>query len=80
MPLSEISIDDNSPLVVHYGSHMPTAASTPIGTGTHVQSSPQEDSYQEIIPGIPQHSLYPTLSFLSSGPVGPATNEHFVIE
>ena len=76
MPLSEISIDDSSLLVVHYGSHVPVAASTPIGTAAHMQSSLQEDSYQEIIPGIPQGSLYPTLSFLSSGPVAPATNEH----
>ena len=41
-----------------------------------MQSSLLEDSYQEIIPGIPQGSLYPTLSSLSSGPVAPATNEH----
>ena len=76
MPLSEISIVDSGPLVVHYGSHVPVAASTPTGTATHVQSSLQEDSYQEIILGIPQGSLYPTLSSLSSGPVAPATNEH----
>ena len=36
MPLSEISIDDSGPLVVHYGSHMPVAASTPTGTTAHV--------------------------------------------
>ena len=76
MPLSEISVDDSCPLVVHYGSHVPVAASTPTDTATHVQSSSQEDSYQEIIPGIPQGSLYLTLSSLSSGPVAPATNEH----
>ena len=76
MPLSEISIDDSSPLVVHYGSHMPVAASTPTGTTAHVQSSPHKNSYQEIIPGIPQGLLYPTLSSLSSGPVAPDTNEH----
>ena len=74
MSLSEISIDDSSLLVVHYGSCMPAAASTPVDTATHVQSLPQEDSYQDIIPGIPQGSLYPTLSSLSSGPVAP--NEH----
>ena len=36
MPLSKISIDDSGPLVVHYGSHIPTAASTPIGTAAHL--------------------------------------------
>ena len=76
MPLSKISINDSGPLVVHYGSHVPVAASTSTGTAAHVQSSPQEDSYQEIIPGIPQDSLCPTLSSLSSGPVAPATKEH----
>ena len=79
MPLYKISIDDSGLLVVHYGSHMPVAASTPTGTTAHVQSSPHEDSYQEIIPGIPQGSLYPTLSSLSSGPVAPATNEHSLL-
>ena len=67
MPLSKIAIDDSGPLVVHYGSHMPIAASTPTGTISHLHSSPQEDSYQEIIPGIPRGLLYPTLSSLSSG-------------
>ena len=76
MPLSEISIDDSGLLVVHYGSHMPVAASTPTGTISHLHSSPQEDSYQEIIPSIPQGSLYPTLSSLSSGLVASDTNEH----
>ena len=74
MPLSQIAIDDSGPPVVHYGSHMPVAASTPMGTIAHSHSSQQENSYQEIIPGIPQGSLYPTLSSLSSGFVASDTN------
>ena len=74
MPLSQIAIDDSGPLVVHYGSHMPVAASTPMGTIAHMHSSQQEDSYQQIIPGIPQGSLYPTLSSLSSGLVASDNN------
>ena len=74
MPLSQIAIDDSGPLVVHYGSHVPVAAITPMGTIAHLHSSPQEDSYQQIIPGIPQGSLYPTLSSLSSGLVASDTN------
>ena len=66
MPLSQIAMDDSGPPVVHYGTHMPTAASILTGTDVHVHSSQQEDSYQQIIPGIPQGSLYPTLSSLSS--------------
>ena len=54
---------------MHYGTHVPVAASTPTGTDVHVHSSQWEDSYQQIIPGIPQSSLYPTLSSLSSGAV-----------
>ena len=38
----------------------------PTGTDVHMHSSQQEDSYQQIIPGIPQGSLYPSLSSLSS--------------
>ena len=79
MPLSEISIDESGLLVVHYGSYVSVVAGTPTGTATHVQSLLQEDSYQDIIPGIPQGSLYPTLSSLSSRPVAPA-NTHFIIE
>ena len=62
MPLSQIAIDDSGP-------HVPIAASTPTGTNVPAHSSQQEDSYQQIIPGIPQGSLYPTLSSLSSGAV-----------
>ena len=74
IPLSKIAIDYSGPLVVHYGSHMPVATTTPMGTISHSHSSPQEDSYQMIIPGIPQGSLYPTLSSLSSGLVASDTN------
>ena len=66
MPLSQIAMDDSGPAVVHYGMHMPAATSTPTGTDVHMHSSQQEDSYQQIIPGIPQGSLYPILSSLSS--------------
>ena len=35
MPFSQIAIDDSGLLVLHYGSHMPVAACTPMGTVTH---------------------------------------------
>ena len=41
IPLSQIAIDDSGPPVVHYGSHMPVAASTPMGTIAHMHSSQQ---------------------------------------
>ena len=65
MPLSQIAIDGSGSLVVHYGSHMPVAAIIHVGMIAHLHSSQQEDSYQEIILGIPQGSLYPTLPSLS---------------
>ena len=74
IPLSQIAIDDSSPPTVHYGMHMPIAASIPTGTDVHMHISQQEDSYQQIIPGIPQDSLYPTLSPLSSGAVASDTD------
>ena len=81
MPLSQLAMDDSSPPVVHYGMHMPTATSTP----THVQidtyTSQQEDTYQQIIPGIPQGSLYPTLASLSSQErTSPEKHKHFAIK
>ena len=54
MLLSEITTDDSGLPVVPYGPHMPVAASTPMGTIAHSHSSQLEDSYQEIILGIPQ--------------------------
>ena len=66
MPLSQLAMDDSGPPVVHYGMHMPTETSTPTGTEVHMHKSQQEDSCQQIIPGIPRGSLYPTLSSLSS--------------
>ena len=71
MPLSQLAMDDSGPPVVHYGMHMPAATSTPTCTEINTQGSQQEDSYQQIIPGIPQGSLYPTLLSLSSEEVTP---------
>ena len=76
MSLSALSLDDSGPPMVQYGSHVPLAASAPNSTLAHMQSPQQENSYQQIIPGIPQGSLYPTLSSLSSDPVASFTNDH----
>ena len=59
-------MDDSGPPVVHYGTHMPIATSTPTHAEVNTHSPQQEDSYQQIIPGIPQSSLYPTFASLSS--------------
>ena len=65
MPLSQIAINDSG---------LPIAASTPTGKDVPMHSSQQEDSYQQIILGILQGSLYPTLSSLSSGVVASDTD------
>ena len=66
MPLSQLAMDDSGPPVVHYGMHVPTATSTPTHVEMDTYTLQQEDTYQQIIPGIPQGSLYPTLAPLSS--------------
>ena len=67
MPRSQLAMDDSGPPVVHYGMHVPTATITPTHTEVDTHSSQQEATYQHIIPGIPQSSLYHTLASLSSG-------------
>ena len=66
MPLSQLATDDSGPPVVDYGMHVPAATSTPTHTEEHVQSPQWQEPYQQILPGIPEGSLYPTLSSLSS--------------
>ena len=66
MPLSELAMDDSGLPVVHYGMHVPAATSTPTHSEMDTYTLQQEDTYQQIIPGIPQGSLYPTLASLSS--------------
>ena len=78
IPLSRLAMDDSGPPVVHYGTHVPAATSTPTHTELNTHSSQQEDSYQQIIPVIPQGSLYPTLSSLRSGELFQKKHKHFV--
>ena len=66
MPLSQLAMDDSGPPVVHYGTHMPAATSTPTHLKMDTYTSQQEVTYQQIIPDIPQGLLYPTLASFSS--------------
>ena len=66
IPLSQLAMDDSGPPVMHYGTHVATATSTPTHMEMDTYISQQEDTYQQIIPGVPQGSLYPTLASLSS--------------
>ena len=81
IPLSQLAMDDSGPPVVHYGMHVPTVTSTPIHMEMDTYASQQEDTYQQIIPGIPQGSLYPTLASLSSEErLLQRKHKHFVIK
>ena len=66
MPLSQLARDDSGSPVVHYGTHVPAATSTPTHVEMDTYTLQQEDTYQQMIPGISQGSLYPTLASLSS--------------
>ena len=52
MPLSQLARYDSGPPVVHYGMHVPTATSTPTRVEMDTYTLQQEDTYQQIIPGI----------------------------
>ena len=59
LPLSALSVDDNSPPQVTYDSQQPIVTSTPRATLTSISDTPSE-TYCQIIPGVSDH-LYPTL-------------------
>ena len=81
MPLSQLAMDDSGPPVMQYGAHMPTATSTPTHVEMDTYTSQQEDTYQQIIPGIPQGSLYLTLASLSSEErTSQKKHKHFTIK
>ena len=46
----------------------PLATSTPQHVYTHNSNYDSDETYQQVIPGIPQHSLYPVLSTMSTQP------------
>ena len=62
MPLSTLSLDESGPPEVTYGVYTPLATSTPNSTAQQQQDSPLSDNYQQILPGVPQASLYLTLA------------------
>ena len=83
MPLSQLAMDDSSPPVMHYGMHVPTATSTPTHMEVDTHSLQQEDTYQQIIPGIPQGSFHYTLPWPHSAlkkELFQKKHKHFVIK
>ena len=45
MPLSQLAMDDSGPPVVHYGTHVPAATSTPKHTEMDTYTSQQEHTH-----------------------------------
>ena len=70
LPLSKLSVDASGLPTVLKGPYVPLSTSTPIRmqpANQQAVDSVQDDSpYQQVIPGIPPHSLYPTLAALST--------------
>ena len=66
LPLSELSVDESGPPTVLQGPYVPLSTSTPIQVQQDYQatsdSALEKSPFQEVIPGIPQQSLFPSLA------------------
>ena len=69
-PLSELSVDESRPPTVLQGPYVPLSTSTPVCVPQVnqqlVDSAPDESPFQQVIPSIPQQSLYPSLAALGT--------------
>ena len=69
-PLSELSVNESGPPTVLQGPYVPLSTSTPIhvpqGNQQTMDSTPEESLFQQVIPNIPQQSLYPSLAALET--------------
>ena len=63
--LSELPVDDSRPPTMLQGPYIPLSTSTPIhmpqGNQQTMDSAQDESPFQQVIPGILQQSLFPTL-------------------
>ena len=68
--LSELLVDESRPPTVLQGPYMPLSTNTPIsvpqGNQQTMDSVPDESPFQQVIPSIPQQSLYPSLAALGT--------------
>ena len=69
-PLSELPLDDSGPPTVLQGPYVPLSTSTPVHVSPDNQppmdSAPDESTFQQVIPSIPQQSLYPSLAAMGT--------------
>ena len=70
LPISELSVDESGPPTVLQGPYLPLSTSTPIHMQQDNQlttdSALEESPFQQVIPGILQQSLYPSLAALGT--------------
>ena len=68
--LSELLLDESGPSTVLQEPYMPLSTSTPIhlSQGNHqmMDIAPDESPFQQVIPSIPQQSLYPSLAAMGT--------------
>ena len=69
-PLSELSLDASRPPPVLQGPYTPLSTNTPVcvpqGNQQTMDSAQDESPFQQVIPNIPQQSLYPLLAALGT--------------
>ena len=70
--LSELPVDQSgSPTLIH-GPYVPLLTSTPVHMPSDnyqsTEATQDESSFQQVIPNIPQQSLYPSLAAMGSSP------------
>ena len=70
LPISELSVDASGPPTVLQGPYRPLSMSTPIRVQQDNQPitdiAPDESPFQQVIPGVAQQSLYPSLAALGT--------------
>ena len=68
--LSELLIDKSGPPTVLQGPYVPLSTSTPVhmpqGNHQMMDSAQDKSPFQQVIPNIPQESLYPSLVALGT--------------
>ena len=70
--LSELPVDQNGPPTLIHRPYVPLSTSTPVHMPSDNQQTTEatqdESSFQQVIPNIPQQSLYPSLAAMGSSP------------
>ena len=69
--LSELLVDQSGPPTLMHGPYVPLSTSTPVhvsDNNQYTEVTQDESSFWQVIPNIPQQSLYPSLAAMGSSP------------